>query len=91
MQPPKITIDLQDPPQNGGSQVVTRYLAQDKKAVDRAAKLSFMSTADFIRCVTVKAARQVIEQTKDQLPMPTDRRATEPDDDDYDPGTLPGS
>lgn len=58
--PSHVTIDLLDSPRAGDRQVLTRFHLVDKLKVDNAAWRMQMSSAAFIRMVSVKVAEIII-------------------------------
>lgn len=65
MSKPKMTrvmVSLDERPAQGYMQTVFRTKEGDKKDVAKAARLLDMSAAQFIRTVTVSAARRVISE-----------------------------
>jgi uncharacterized protein (DUF1778 family) len=57
-----VLVNLEQAPQVGSAQLLVRCVQGDKDDIDSAAEKLGLSTAQFIRTVTVQAARRVIAE-----------------------------
>lgn len=56
----RVTIDLDYTARGGKQQVVFRCRGEDKRDIDRAAKMLGLNFAQFVRMVLVQASRKII-------------------------------
>jgi uncharacterized protein (DUF1778 family) len=57
----QVTVDLTDHPRAGSVQMIVRLTTEDRKEINRAARVLGIPQADFLRVATLNVARKVLE------------------------------
>ena len=55
-----VTVDLTEHPKAGSVQMILRMTSEDKKRINRAARMLGIPQADFLRVATLNVARKVL-------------------------------
>lgn len=57
-----VVVDMQEPPRSGRIQIVIRLASEDRAVIQRAARLSNISMAQFTRTVLTQVAQHMIAE-----------------------------
>jgi uncharacterized protein (DUF1778 family) len=72
-----VTVNLREPPKNGGAQIVFRCTKQDRDLINRAAKLLGISTNQLMRASVIQLAKMILLEN---LPDITKRKKVDVDE-----------